>query len=56
MSLSSLGWADPFETAFAELPLSDELQPARVAASQREHYRLLAAATSTRGGSSARSR
>lgn len=42
MSLESLGWADPFAAAFAALPLSDELVPARVAASQREHYRLLA--------------
>ncbi len=42
MSLESLGWADPFATALAELPLSEELVPARVAASQREHYRLLA--------------
>jgi ribosome biogenesis GTPase len=42
MNLESLGWAAPFATAFAALPLSDELVPARVAASQREHYRLLA--------------
>ena len=42
MTLELLGWADPFATAFAALPPSEELEPARVVASQREHYRLLA--------------
>jgi ribosome biogenesis GTPase len=40
MKLEQLGWADPFNTAFESLA-DQKLAPARVAAAQREHHRLL---------------
>ncbi|MET0386313.1 MAG: ribosome small subunit-dependent GTPase A, partial [Polyangiales bacterium] len=40
MTLSRLGWADPFKSALTSLG-DDSLIPARVASAQREHYQLL---------------
>jgi ribosome biogenesis GTPase / thiamine phosphate phosphatase len=40
MKLEELGWADPFQTAFATLN-DCRLAPARVTAAQREHHRLI---------------